>query len=322
MAPGVSGRRVWTQGAQGPGPLRKGRMSTDQSRPQKDSVPPLLDPSDLSPALDASDLEDQLRRTLSVLRGALDSTGDGILIVDQSGTMVTFNRQFAEMWGLPEQILRSRSDRDALDAAVERVKSPEVFLSRVEYLYANPDERSFDLVELKDGRILERYSQPHQMGNEVLGRIWSFRDVTERARAEAELRSSEKRYRGLFEDSRQAIYLTTRDGVFIDANPAALRMFGLGGEEMAELNARDLYVDPRARAAFRHAIEDRGAVVDYPVLLRGKDGAEMECLLSSTVWVDAAGEIQGYQGIIENVTERNRAERALRENEQKFRSLI
>jgi len=297
-------------------------MSTDQSRPEKSSIPPLSGTSDIDPIPDPTDIEDQLRRTLAVLRGALDSTGDGILIVDASGTMVTFNRQFAEMWALPEPVLRSRSDRDALEAAVGKVKNPQTFLSRVEHLYANPEERSFDLVELTDGRILERYSQPHQMGNEVLGRVWSFRDVTERARAEAELRSSEKRYRGLFVDSRQAIYLTTKDGVFIDANPAALRMFGLDRDEMAALNARDLYVDPRARAAFRHAIEDRGAVVDYPVLLQGKDGAEMECLLSSTVWVDAAGEIQGYQGIIENVTERNRAERALRENEQKFRSLI
>ncbi|RMH14035.1 MAG: PAS domain S-box protein, partial [Gemmatimonadetes bacterium] len=274
------------------------------------------------PVPTTSEVEDQLRRALAVLRSALDATVDGILVVDLEGNMVSFNRQFADMWGLSEEVLRERDHEAALREAAELVRDPDGFLQRTRDMIADPEARGADIVELADGRVFERFSQPHRMGDEIVGRVWSFRDLTERVRAEVELRSSEKRYRSLFEDSRQAIYLTTKDGSFIDANPAMLAMFGFDREEMASLNATDLYVDPRARAAFRHAVEHRGSVVKYPVKLRAKDGTEMECLLSSTVWVDGDGEIQGYQGIIENVTERNRAERALRENERKFRSLI
>jgi diguanylate cyclase (GGDEF)-like protein/PAS domain S-box-containing protein len=236
--------------------------------------------------------------------------------------MVTFNRRFGEMWEIPEAVLEARDDDTAVQVAVEKVKNPEVFLAKVKELYAHPEMESFDTIELNDGRVFERYSQPHRIGEEVLGRVWSFKDVTEQTHTEAELRSSERRYRGLFEDSRQAIYLTTKAGEFIDANPAAVKMFGYDEGDLIGMNARDLYLDPRDRAAFQKAIEDRGSVVDYPVTLLGKSGKEMECLLSSTVWIDGSGEVQGYQGIIENVTARNRAERALRENEQKFRSLI
>ncbi len=279
-------------------------------------------PTDHDPVSGTTDAEEQLKRALAVLRSALDATVDGILVVDREGNMVSFNRQFAEMWDLSDDVLAARRWERALEASAARVRDPEVFLERTARWTSDPEARGADVVELVDGRVLERFSQPHLMGDEVVGRVWSFRDVTERVRAEAELRSSERRYRSLFKDSRQAIYLTTKDGSFIDANPAMLEMFGYTRDELATLNASELYVDPRARAAFRHAVEDRGAVVKYPVNLRARDGTEMECLLTSTVWTDAAGEIQGYQGIIENVTERNRAERALRENERKFRSLI
>ncbi len=262
-------------------------------------------------------------RSLSLLEATLESTADGLLIVDREGRIARYNRRFARMWGLSEQVLASRDDETALAEAMRKVKDPERFLERVRELYAQPEATSFDTFELTDGRVFERYSRPQRVGDEIVGRVWSFRDVTMRARAEEALRESEARYRRLFEDSRHAIYLTTVDGRFVDVNPAARALFGLTEEtDFKHLNARDFYVDPTERDAFAEAIERAGRVTDYPVRLRGPDGRVMECLLSATARYDENGRVVGYQGIIEDVTERVRTERALRESEQKFRSLI
>ncbi|GMR12623.1 MAG: hypothetical protein BMS9Abin29_0813 [Gemmatimonadota bacterium] len=266
--------------------------------------------------------EDRLERMVSLLQATLDSTADGMLVVDRAGKIVQFNRRFVKMWGLPLSILATRDDQAALAGAVERIKNPDVFLARVKALYDHPEETSCDVIELLDGRIFERYSRPQRLGEEIVGRVWSFRDITNRTRAESALRDSEQRYRKLFEDSRHAIYLTTRDGFLIDANPAALRLFGVTDEEASHMDARELYVDPAERERFQEEVEKTGAVMDYPVRLRSKDGREMECVLTSTVRRDSEGGVLGYQGIIDDVTERRETERALRESEAKFRSLI
>jgi diguanylate cyclase (GGDEF)-like protein/PAS domain S-box-containing protein len=155
-----------------------------------------------------------------------------------------------------------------------------------------------------------------------------------RARAEAEtaqqqfqflvdgLRESEERYRTLFEESRDAIYVTRRDGGFIDANPAALELFGLSRDELADVNARDLYLQPEERSTFSKVVEEHGSVRDYEVTLRTRAGERVDCLLSSIVRRAPDGSIIGYQGIIRDITDRKRAERRLMESEHFTRAII
>jgi diguanylate cyclase (GGDEF)-like protein/PAS domain S-box-containing protein len=264
-----------------------------------------------------------LERSVSLLQATLDSTADGILAVDRQGQIIQYNRRFAKMWNLSPALLALRDDEEALSGAVAAVEDPDAFLRRVHDLYEKPEERSFDTIRLRDGRIFERYSRPEWLGGHVVGRVWSFRDVTQRIAAETALRESEARFRQLFEDSRQAIYLTSHDGVFEDANPAALRLFGLSREELPALNAGDFYADRPDRAAFQEAIERNGGVLEsYPVRLRSRSGTVMDCLLTTTVRRGSGGEVIGYQGIVEDVTERLAATRALAERERLFRTLI
>jgi diguanylate cyclase (GGDEF)-like protein/PAS domain S-box-containing protein len=155
-----------------------------------------------------------------------------------------------------------------------------------------------------------------------------------RARAQAEsarrqteqliegLRESEERYRTLFEESRDAIYITARDGTFIDANPAALELFGFTREALLRVNARDLYLHPDRRDEFSSAVEEHGSVRDYEVTLRRSDGGLLECLLSSMVRRAGDGSAAGYQGIIRDITERKRAERRVMESEHFTRAII
>jgi diguanylate cyclase (GGDEF)-like protein/PAS domain S-box-containing protein len=264
----------------------------------------------------------ELQRSVSLLAATLDATADGLLIVDRKGRIVRFNKRFARMWDLSSDVMKTGDDNTALHEAVGKVREPEKFLERVRYLYDHPDERSFDTIELADGRMFERYSRPQILRDKVVGRVWSFRDVSDRLHAEQALRQSEARYRRLFEESRQAIYITTRNGNFVDANPAACEMFGFTIEELGAVNTQSMYVAREDRVEFVRLIEEQGAVEGHPVKLRSRNGREMDCLLTSTVVRDASGAIVGYQGIVEDVTSRVQAERALRESELKFRSLI
>jgi len=133
----------------------------------------------------------------------------------------------------------------------------------------------------------------------------------QRVRMEEALRASEERYRTLFEGSRDAIYITIRDGTFVDANQSALDLFGYTREEMITLNARQLYVNPTDVRTFQKAIEQNGFVRDYEVLLRRKDGTEMPCLLTANVRDANDGSILGYEGIIRDITDRKRTEEEL-----------
>jgi diguanylate cyclase (GGDEF)-like protein/PAS domain S-box-containing protein len=131
--------------------------------------------------------EEALEKSLSLHRATLESTADGILVVDREGKIVSFNRKFVEMWQIPESIISSRDDNQALEFVLKQLKDPEGFLKRVRDLYTQPEAESYDVLEFKDGRILERYSQPQWISGKSVGRVWSFRDVSERRKAEKAL---------------------------------------------------------------------------------------------------------------------------------------
>ncbi len=127
--------------------------------------------------------EQELRETLSLLNATLESTADGILVVDLSGRIRSFNRKFAELWRIPDSILEANDAAQTIAFVLEQLENPEGFLSKVRDLYARPDASSFDVLTFKDGRIFERFSQPQRIGGRSVGRVWSFRDVTESRRA-------------------------------------------------------------------------------------------------------------------------------------------
>jgi PAS domain S-box-containing protein len=136
--------------------------------------------------------ENALRESQSLLQAALESTADGILVVDLQGQIVSINRRCAEMWNIPESVLRERRDEQALSFVLDQLKFPALFMSKVKALYASPNESSYDVLEFKDGRVFERYSQPQTIAGKTVGRVWSFRDVTEHRQLEDYLRQAQK----------------------------------------------------------------------------------------------------------------------------------
>src|SRR4249920_3274180 len=134
------------------------------------------------PNKQSADLE--LERSLSLLRATLESTTDGILVVDRQGKILSCNQQFAAMWNIPSAVLDARDDDRALAYVLNQLKDPQRFLKKVRELYGDPHAESFDVVEFLDGRVFERYSKPQLVAGEAVGRVWSFRDVTEKRKAE------------------------------------------------------------------------------------------------------------------------------------------
>lgn len=119
----------------------------------------------------------------ALLVAALEATADGILVVDSEGKIVRFNDRFARMWGIPEKVLKTRSDDRALDFVLSQLSDPGAFIAKVRELYAQPGADSFDTLHFKDGRVFERFSIPQRVDGVPVGRVWSFRDVSDRDRA-------------------------------------------------------------------------------------------------------------------------------------------
>ena len=136
--------------------------------------------------------EKELQQAISLLNATLDATADGILVVSTEGKISSCNGRFMEMWSLDCRAANGQRDQELLAKAMPQLQNSAEFLTKVKELYSSPEATSFDVLHLKDGRIFERYSRPQRIGDRVVGRVWSFRDVTQARNLEQELRQSQK----------------------------------------------------------------------------------------------------------------------------------
>lgn len=128
--------------------------------------------------------EEKYKESSSLLKVTLESTTDGILVVDLNRKVVDYNKKLLEILEIPDDWGTQKDGKKLFDFALDRTENPVDFLNRVEEVYENTSSTSFDEITLKNGRVIERYSQPQKKEGKIVGRVWSFRDITERKRAE------------------------------------------------------------------------------------------------------------------------------------------
>lgn len=139
--------------------------------------------------------DEKVEKSLSLLRATLESTADGIIAISLNGDVLTFNQKYVEMWQFPEAIITSPNNKQQLAFMMKQLKDPKTFIKGVRELYQQPEAKTYDILELKNGKIFERYSMPQRLGDQIIGRVWSFSDITERKRTEQALRSALERER-------------------------------------------------------------------------------------------------------------------------------
>ena len=130
----------------------------------------------------------ELVHSLAMMRATLESTTDGILVTNATGAVTEFNQNYGAMWRVTAEVMETKDHRQLLEITSRQLKEPEKFLTRIQEIYAFSPPETFDLLELADGRLFERFSRIQFIEVRDVGRVWSFRDITERKRAEQELR--------------------------------------------------------------------------------------------------------------------------------------
>ena len=183
---------------------------------------------------DRKQAEEEVRFSNAILRTQQEVSPDGILVVSEGGNILSYNQRFVDMWQIPADVVASRSDERALQSVLNKLVKPEEFLEGVRYLYQHPEKKSYDVIELIGGVTFERYSAPMSCGDKRhSGRIWYFRDITRRKRAEEAFRQSEERFRQIFEQHQDTVLLLNSETLaVIDANPAAEQLYGFTREEL------------------------------------------------------------------------------------------
>ncbi|MGZ8261069.1 MAG: GAF domain-containing protein, partial [Caldimonas sp.] len=129
----------------------------------------------------------ELAHTLSVMKATLESTADGILVTDVAGRVTAFNQKFLEIWYLPQDLVATGVHGDLVRKVSNLLLDPEAVAERIASVYGT-SETTLDTLQLRDGRWFERYSRPQQIEGEIVGRVWSYRDITARKLAEEALR--------------------------------------------------------------------------------------------------------------------------------------
>lgn len=243
--------------------------------------------------------------TLSILLAVFESTGDGILIVDNEGKVLQSNRRFQEMWKISDSLMETRDDEKLLRFILDQLSSPELFIAKVRELYRKDAAISEDTISFKDGRIFSRYSRPLISGTSILGRVWNFRDITKQ-------KKSEEVFAAITNLSPDIITLMDDNGKIIFNSAAAEKIHGYSNEEIMGKSTFE-YIHPEDQtscaASLKELMDHPEHIISVQYRYRNKDG--------SYIWMEATASNQIANPLIKGlvVISRDIEKRKLLEHE-------
>ena len=246
--------------------------------------------------------EEKLSESEANLRVILESTNDGILAISKDGKVIKANRRFAELWRIPSDILDSADDDFLIKYVLEQLIDPDEFMRKIDELY-DSDESSYNYIYFKDGRVFERFSSPIIRGVYKIGRVWSFRDITEKKKTEELLLLTQVSV----ENSMDAVYWMDSDANFIYVNDSASKALGYSKEELLKMTVHDIDPNFPAEVWRPHLAElkEKGSFVIQSIHQRKND---------STFPVEITVNLIEYEGkeincaFAMDITERKQAE--------------
>ena len=270
----------------------------------------------------AQDAEDT--HPTSLLAAVLEATREGVLILGEDG-VVAFNRRFVELWHVPESLLAAR-DADAVLAFMARqLQEPAAFLALAHESVAQLDAGRIDRLDLRDGRILEGSLGPELPGGVGAGRVWIFRDATERWRAQEALREASELNREILSCTGEGIVVLDRELRYVLWNPFMERLTGMSAEQVLGRKAEDVPPNLHTRgvmALIERALAGettRMAEIPYQPPGGGPAGWLARTHMPRR---GCNGETVGVIGVIHDVSERKAAEEALARSEEHHRSFV
>jgi PAS domain S-box-containing protein len=295
-----------------------GLMAAQSYRPEKGFSDQQLEilkfvSGQVAMAIERKRQEQELRHYVGLLRSTFESTNDGLLIVGRNGKILSFNERFVRMWCIPESILRTNEDQRMLDFVQDQLMQPEAFSRKVRELYEDPSRTSMDLLEFKDRRFFERYSQPFLLDDEIAGRIWSFRDVTERTWAEEALNKSERELKYIINSAKDAIFVKDQKGKYVMANEAMGNLFHQLPSDIQGKEDGDLFGTEAALDNARADGEVLGGSTVEQEAIWYIDGVPHTFSVVKVPLKDEAGRVFGICGIARDTTERKQVEKALKD---------
>ena len=251
-------------------------------------------------------------RAHSLTLAAFESTADGILVVNDQGNIETFNQRFVSIWQVPPGLLESKDDAAVIKSVLHQLAAPQQFLDKIKELYDNFTQESFDELEFKDGRIIERYSRPQRIGDEIVGRVWSFRDVTTRRQAEAAVRENEERTRLFAEHAPASVAMFDLEMRYLVHSAKWLKDYGLIGRTIIGRSHYEVFpeIGEHWKAIHRRCLAGATEINEADPFDRA-DGTRQWRSWRVQPWHDATGAIGGIVMFTEDITARKQLEEDL-----------
>ncbi len=256
---------------------------------------------------DKKNIESYNHEINPLLEAVLESTEDGILVVDEKGKVVHVNSKFSEHWSIPQELIDTRDDEKLLNFVLDKLADPESFIKKVQQLYQSFEE-DFDTIKFKDGRLFERRSLPLVYQNKISGRVWCFKDVTHQIAIEKDLYESEQKYSNLFKYSGDAIIIHDLEGNIVDINQQAINLFGYRRAEFLKIQVNDLHPKDALEnynSIFKN-IQETGFIFAELNFVKNNGTSFPAEVVSTFIEI---GEHKLIQGIVRDITERKRVER-------------
>ncbi len=181
-------------------------------------------------------LEEQLAFSNLVKTTAMENSPDAIVVVDETKRIISFNSQFMKLWDIPQELIEKGDNEPVLQALAVQFADPDAFIARIKHLYEHPDEKAHDELRLKDGRVIDRHTAPLRDAKEkYLGRIWYFRDITERDRTSETIAKQNLQFDAALNNMVQGLLMFDSAGALIVSNRRFNEMFGLPSKEWKTL---------------------------------------------------------------------------------------